>query len=405
MTAVNEIRLPSRKLPGMKEAPSANLLFLNTDPSKEYIETEACPKVVFRKIGGREGVINVDKDILYRLSKESRRELEEMHSQVAGYVSLMKKRRNDYWNKRQKRVDKACIQYVPGDWCLLSSKNTPRENNKAKLIWSGLVNVIELLSSNVYKVRLLNGETQIVHGSRLYFYERDGFVPDDALRKVFINNWEELEVQKFLEVRYSKGEYLVRVRWRGFEPIDDTWEPLLTMYRDVKELVLKFLSEKRVSIRKKQLRRQAQQWLDRKFAIEVNAAWVGRFRPSLLHYLKDKEDTSLWRALPVRRDFVSGWKKEDHELLRNLILKFGMGSFSEFAKYMPYKSKAMVYSYLQRRLQRRDLAPLRGQFIDINSGKETYERFSLKELGFSRRVDSLSSAKTFLKETCPEGVS
>eukprot|EP00924_Labyrinthula_sp_SR-Ha-C_P012828 maker-scaffold_12-snap-gene-0.53-mRNA-1 protein AED:0.63 eAED:0.70 QI:0/0/0/1/0/0/2/0/377 len=283
MTAVNEIPLPSRKLPGMEEAPSPNLLFLNTNPSKEYIETEAFPKVIFRERGGREGVINVDKDILYRLSKEFRRELEEMHSQVADYVSLMKKRRNDYWNKRQKRVDKACIQYVPGDWCLLSSKNTPTENNKVKLIWSGPVNVIELLSSNVYKVKLLNGETQIVHGIRLYFYEPDGFVPDDALRKVFINNWGELEVQKFLEVRYSKGEYLVRVRWRGFEPIDDTWESLLTMYRDVKELVLKFLSGKRVPIREKQLRRQAQEWLDRKFAVEVNAAWVGRFRPSLLH--------------------------------------------------------------------------------------------------------------------------
>eukprot|EP00924_Labyrinthula_sp_SR-Ha-C_P006787 maker-scaffold_8-augustus-gene-0.27-mRNA-1 protein AED:0.34 eAED:0.34 QI:0/0/0/0.66/1/0.66/3/0/1184 len=49
MTAVNEVPLPSRKLPGMNDAPSANLL--------------------------------VDKDILYRLSMEFRRELDEMHSQ------------------------------------------------------------------------------------------------------------------------------------------------------------------------------------------------------------------------------------------------------------------------------------------------------------------------------------
>eukprot|EP00924_Labyrinthula_sp_SR-Ha-C_P015932 augustus_masked-scaffold_4-processed-gene-13.9-mRNA-1 protein AED:1.00 eAED:1.00 QI:0/0/0/0/1/1/2/0/251 len=72
---------------------------------------------------------------------------------------------------------------------------------------------------------------------------------------------------------------------------------------------------------------------------------------------------------------------------------------------MPCKSKAMVYLYLQRKLQRKDLASLRGQFVDTNSGKETRERFSLKELVFNRRVDSLSSAKTLLKETCPEGVS
>eukprot|EP00924_Labyrinthula_sp_SR-Ha-C_P011944 augustus_masked-scaffold_156-processed-gene-0.1-mRNA-1 protein AED:1.00 eAED:1.00 QI:0/0/0/0/1/1/3/0/626 len=265
MTAVNEVPLPSRKLPGMNDAPSANL---------------------------------VDKDILYRLSMEFRRELDEMHSQIADYVSLMKRKRNEYWNKRQKRIDKACIQYVPGDWCLISTKNTPRENNKIKLIWSGPVNIIELLSSNVYRVRLLNGESQIVHGSRLYFYEPDGFVPDDSMRKVFINNWGELEVQKFLDIRYSKGEYFLRVRWRGFEPIDDTWEPLLTMYRDVKELTLKFLGEKRIPNRRKLVRKQAQAWLDRKFAIDVSAAWVGRLRPSLLHYLRDKEDLSLWAKLP-----------------------------------------------------------------------------------------------------------
>eukprot|EP00924_Labyrinthula_sp_SR-Ha-C_P005555 snap_masked-scaffold_68-processed-gene-0.65-mRNA-1 protein AED:1.00 eAED:1.00 QI:0/-1/0/0/-1/1/1/0/135 len=82
-----------------------------------------------------------------------------------------------------------------------------------------------------------------------------------------------------------------------------------------------------------------------------------------------------------------------------------MRSLNQFAKYMHYKYKAMVYSYLQRKLQRRDLAHLRGQFIDINSGKETHERFPLKKLGFARRVDSLSSAKIFLKETCPEEVS
>eukprot|EP00924_Labyrinthula_sp_SR-Ha-C_P012983 augustus_masked-scaffold_12-processed-gene-5.11-mRNA-1 protein AED:1.00 eAED:1.00 QI:0/0/0/0/1/1/2/0/1673 len=405
MTAVNEVPLPSRKLPGMKNAPSANLLFLNTDPTREYIETEAFPKVIYRKIGDRQGAIRVDKDILYRLSMEFRRELDEMHSQVADYVSLMKRRRNEYWNRRQKRVDKACIQYVPGDWCLISTKNTPRENNKIKLIWSGPVNIIELLSSNVYRVRLLNGETQIVHGSRLYFYEPDGFVPDDSMRKVFINNWGELEVQKFLDIRYSKGEYFLRVRWRGFEPIDDAWEPLLTMYRDVKELTLRFLGEKRVSNRKKLVRKQAQAWLDRKFGLEVSAAWVGRLRPSLLHYLRDKEDLSVWEKLPGRKHFVSGWKDYDRKLIRSLVLKFGMGNFEQFTRYMPYKSKAMMYSYLQRKLGRLDLAPLRGKFIEIDKGMETSVRFSLDSLEFNRRFDTLETAKSFLMETCPGGVS
>eukprot|EP00924_Labyrinthula_sp_SR-Ha-C_P015936 snap_masked-scaffold_4-processed-gene-13.39-mRNA-1 protein AED:1.00 eAED:1.00 QI:0/0/0/0/1/1/2/0/95 len=76
----------------------------------------------------------------------------------------------------------------------LAIGNTPRENNKIKLTWSEPVIFIELHSYNVYKARLLNGEIQVAHGSRLYFYEHDGFVSDDSLRKVFVNNWEELEV-------------------------------------------------------------------------------------------------------------------------------------------------------------------------------------------------------------------
>eukprot|EP00924_Labyrinthula_sp_SR-Ha-C_P012435 augustus_masked-scaffold_10-processed-gene-6.52-mRNA-1 protein AED:1.00 eAED:1.00 QI:0/0/0/0/1/1/2/0/266 len=52
-----------------------------------------------------------------------------------------------------------------------------------------------------------------------------------------------------------------------------------------------------------------------------------------------------------------------------------------------------------------DLAPLRGQFIDIDKGMETSERFSLDSLEFNRRFDTLETAKSFLMETCPGGVS
>eukprot|EP00924_Labyrinthula_sp_SR-Ha-C_P011773 snap_masked-scaffold_69-processed-gene-0.0-mRNA-1 protein AED:1.00 eAED:1.00 QI:0/0/0/0/1/1/2/0/281 len=64
-----------------------------------------------------------------------------------------------------------------------------------------------------------------------------------------------------------------------------------------------------------------------------------------------------------------------------------------------------MYSYLQRKLGRLDLAPLRGKFIDINKGTETLEKFSLDRLEFNRRFDTLETAKSFLMETCPGGVS
>eukprot|EP00924_Labyrinthula_sp_SR-Ha-C_P010007 snap_masked-scaffold_21-processed-gene-5.38-mRNA-1 protein AED:1.00 eAED:1.00 QI:0/0/0/0/1/1/2/0/127 len=127
-----------------------------------------------------------------------------MYSILADYVSHMKKRTN-------KGVDKAFTQYLPCDWCLLSSKNIPRDNNKVKFTWSGLVIVIELIKSNVYKTRLLNGVIQKVHGSPFNFYKPHALVLDDSLKKDFINNLGELEVHKVLQVIYLKGGYLVRV--------------------------------------------------------------------------------------------------------------------------------------------------------------------------------------------------
>eukprot|EP00924_Labyrinthula_sp_SR-Ha-C_P009054 snap_masked-scaffold_2-processed-gene-11.4-mRNA-1 protein AED:0.14 eAED:0.14 QI:0/-1/0/1/-1/1/1/0/1364 len=187
--AMNELPIMSRKLPGECKAPCANQLFLFINPEKDYIEAAAFPRLISRKVGGEVKVIDTERDTLFKLSKKFRDQLDEYHGRVADYVSLMKSKRNAYWNKRRKRFDKALLQYQVGEWCLISTAKTPRETNKIKLEWSGPVLIQEVLSNNVYRVRLLNGMTLTVHASRLYFYEPSGYVPDDALRKIFVNNW------------------------------------------------------------------------------------------------------------------------------------------------------------------------------------------------------------------------
>eukprot|EP00924_Labyrinthula_sp_SR-Ha-C_P004352 snap_masked-scaffold_3-processed-gene-21.40-mRNA-1 protein AED:0.32 eAED:0.42 QI:0/-1/0/1/-1/1/1/0/112 len=112
---MNELPIMSRKLPGESKAPCANQLFLFINPEKDYIEAAAFPRLISRKVGGEVKVIDTEGDTLFKLSKKFRDQLDEYHGRVADYVSLMKSKRNAYWNKRRMRFDKALLQYQVGE--------------------------------------------------------------------------------------------------------------------------------------------------------------------------------------------------------------------------------------------------------------------------------------------------
>eukprot|EP00924_Labyrinthula_sp_SR-Ha-C_P008322 maker-scaffold_11-snap-gene-9.44-mRNA-1 protein AED:0.23 eAED:0.32 QI:0/0/0/1/0/0/2/0/264 len=203
--AMNELPVPSRKIPGRKNAPTAYELFFYVNPGHQYIEPAGLPPVVERIRGGARMLVGIDDDVLYKLSAAFRKRLNEYEEKVAKY-----KKKN---GRRPSTTSVQCGRLV-----FNVVKRNSQERDKLAIEWSGPVQISKVVSNNVYETKAVDGRTAEVHGSRLYFYEPSGFVPSEALRKVYVGNFKHLEVAGFGDVRYDPHltEYLVEVKWRGF---------------------------------------------------------------------------------------------------------------------------------------------------------------------------------------------
>ena len=51
----------------------------------------------------------------------------------------------------------------------------------------------------------------------LWFYVPSGYMPDDDVRHVFLQDTIELEVERIVEWRMNMGRYELYVKWLGFE--------------------------------------------------------------------------------------------------------------------------------------------------------------------------------------------
>ena len=132
------------------------------------------------------------------------------------------------------------LQFEIGEYVQLA-KDPKSKRHKTKPVWIKPFIVIEALRNNVYIIEDLNGKRKTVHATFLWPFAPRGYEPTEAMRKQFINDRGFLEVEKFLGLEYSSGEYYLLTRWLGFGPEDDTLQPLKIMAQDLPELTLNYL--------------------------------------------------------------------------------------------------------------------------------------------------------------------
>ena len=151
--------------------------------------------------------------------------IERIQAKVHPLVKQRRENENRRRNRQEKRIWE--VHFGPGDWVLISSKDTTLDNDKIKLKWIGPYMITEIISQNVYQVRNLLGEEQEMHESRMWFYAPVSFQPGPELQHIFTHDRKQFEVESFGRMRFNNRQWEIKTKWRGLT--EKTWEPIENM--------------------------------------------------------------------------------------------------------------------------------------------------------------------------------
>lgn len=111
-----------------------------------------------------------------------------------------------------------------------------RPPSKLQSYWRGPLRVVSMSGSKVTVKDLCTGVELDLHASRLKLFDAAG-KSEQELAALAAKDRDEYVVESIVDHRGPAGGYPrqaleFKVRWQGYEPAEDTWEP----YVNVKEL-------------------------------------------------------------------------------------------------------------------------------------------------------------------------
>uniref|UniRef100_H3GKC6 Chromo domain-containing protein n=1 Tax=Phytophthora ramorum TaxID=164328 RepID=H3GKC6_PHYRM len=126
------------------------------------------------------------------------------------------------------------VNFTIGDY-VLRSRVDEKGQNKLLITWVGLYAVTATQQFNVFWARyLVTGEELDVDASRLKFFaDKDLKVTEELLEHVAAQGII-LRVRELLQHRWNNQSwaYEILVGWHGLEVFEDSWEPLVRLYKD-----------------------------------------------------------------------------------------------------------------------------------------------------------------------------
>ena len=178
-------------------------------------------------------------DVAYVLKlADLRTQLQSLHKDVAAHSASHRAQR------RQQASKGKTPNFMEGDFVLVS-RHRHQRIHKLQVAWQGPMRITEVISPHEYRVeRLVSGEEQVVHVSRLKFYHDKSLAQVDKLNDFAASVAELFEVETMQDLRYNQEtlKYEILIRWRRHSSDYDTWEPLPTLYEDVPTLTSRFLN-------------------------------------------------------------------------------------------------------------------------------------------------------------------
>jgi hypothetical protein len=134
------------------------------------------------------------------------------------------------------------VDFDIGDFVLVA-KCGRRKKDKTSTPWDGPALITQAVSPLVFEVKdLLTGKLTTHHARFIRRYADKSLRVTQQLKQFVAASVLKFDVKDILTYRRNKGDWEFLVSWDGFDDEDSTWQNAQELYRDIPELVSRFVN-------------------------------------------------------------------------------------------------------------------------------------------------------------------
>ncbi|POM60306.1 hypothetical protein PHPALM_30853 [Phytophthora palmivora] len=179
-----------------------------------------------------------ESDRIDRYLAELRNSIQMMHKAVDD-----QKLKQRLLNKKRERGENL-VNFTEGDF-VLRSRVDEKHKNKLQVTWIGPYRVVRADAHSFRVQHLITGEEHDVHASRLKFYADSNLNVTEELLEHVAAQGILLAVDKLKAHRWNAEirDFEVLVAWKGFENIEDSYEPMEGLAVDIRVLLDSYVTQ------------------------------------------------------------------------------------------------------------------------------------------------------------------
>ncbi|KAE8963590.1 hypothetical protein PR003_g29766 [Phytophthora rubi] len=151
-------------------------------------------------------------------------------------------------NKKRERGENL-VNFAEGDY-VLRSRVDEKHGNKLQVTWVGPYRVVRADSHSFRVEHLVTGEQLDVHASRLKMYADESLNITDELLEHVAAQGIILAVNELKDHRWNAAinDYEIRVSWKGMQAIEDSYEPVQSLVKEIRVFVDNYVSKAKDSM-------------------------------------------------------------------------------------------------------------------------------------------------------------
>lgn len=187
---------------------------------------------------GKREVIDTNVSSIKKFLTTLRQSIQLMHKEMSD-----QRLKQTLLNKKRQRGEHL-VNFTVGDY-VLRSRVDEKHYGKLLVTWVGPYVITRANKYSFTVKHLLTGNETDVHASRLKFYADSNLEVTEELQEHVASQGIILCVDELLEHRWNNAtnEFEILVSWKGLESIENSWEPLISLYKDIPVLVERYIKQ------------------------------------------------------------------------------------------------------------------------------------------------------------------